>query len=604
VPASPDRKAPNPNVIAIPRKPEVTTRAAQSKTLWGRVSKYSTRAPVWDKRPDPAPGHPGHLICTAGNSRGGESGGPALACLDRLMAPDPKTMRAARRVFVWLFLALNFFYLLTSSGRVRTMDEVTLDLEVESMAAHGNTEIPQGVAQGLFYGKYDRFGRPQGPYGLGNVLLVLPWYELGKLAARVAPGIPGDAKTLFIDAFTVGSSAAFSALAAAFAFLIFVRLGIQLRTAVAAALVMGLATPLFSYSSWFYSEPLASALLLGATYFLFRSDPSESASAKDAAIAGLLIGLLLSVRATHIIVVPVMVAALLARSLRENWRSIFVFGAVAGLIGAAYLTRNYHFFGSPTDFGYPRFGEGGKDMLGFDTPILTGLSIFLFSPGKSMLLFAPVVALAIPGLVRLANKDRGLAVVAAGIPIVSLLLFSRYSHVEGGYSFGPRYLIPATAVICLGLAPMLADNARWIRRTALALFLAGFVIQGIGMATSFIEDMATGAYYDANWTYRPDYSPLPRMSKRLVHYITSPTPAPVGRGFDRWFVFLAKAGVSRGTVAAIFVIELAGFGFCAWQLKKSLAQTSPPELPATPSSVRGEKDEKGLLAEVVPASTT
>src|SRR5262249_16852943 len=152
---------------------------------------------------------------------------------------------------------------------------------------------------------------------------------------------------------------------------------------------------------------------------------------------------------------------------------------------------------------------------------LTGLSIFLFSPGKSMLLFAPPMALAIPGLVRLAKQDRGLALVAAGIPIVSLLFFSRYSHVEGGYSFGPRYLVPATAVICLGLWPMLADRSGWIRRTALALVLAGFVIQGIGMATSFIEDMATGAYYDANWAYRPDYSPLPRMSKRFVHYLSS-----------------------------------------------------------------------------------
>src|SRR5262249_9011728 len=244
------------------------------------------------------------------------------------------------------------------------------------------TEIPQGVAQGLFYGKYDRFGRPQGPYGLGNVLLVLPWYELGKMAAAIAPGVPNDAKTLFLDAFTLGSSAAFSAAAAAFAFLILVRVGMEIRTALGASLVLGLATPLFSYSSWFYSEPLASALLLGATYFLMRGPVCEPVSARDAALAGALIGLLLSVRATHIIVVPVMVVALLVEIFRSNGRSVLVFGAVAGAMGAAYLARNSHFFGTPADFGYPRFGEGGKDMLGFDTPILTGLSIFLFSPGK------------------------------------------------------------------------------------------------------------------------------------------------------------------------------------------------------------------------------
>jgi hypothetical protein len=216
-------------------------------------------------------------------------------------------------------------------------------------------------------------------------------------------------------------------------------------------------------------------------------------------------------------------------------------------------------------------------------------------------LFAPPVALAIPGLVRLAKKDRGLAMVAAGIPVVSLLFFSHYSHVEGGYSFGPRYLVPAIAIICLGLGPMLADGAPWVRRAALALFLAGFVIQGIGMATSFIEDMATGAYYDANWAYRPDYSPLPRMSKRLVHYISAPTPAPVGRGFDRWFVFLAKAGVSRGTVATILALQCAAFGFCAWELRKALAQVKsialPPSLPSAPVC------EEEIVAKTVPTPT-
>jgi hypothetical protein len=196
------------------------------------------------------------------------------------------------------------------------------------------------------------------------------------------------------------------------------------------------------------------------------------------------------------------------------------------------------------------------------------------------------VALAIPGLVRLAKRNLGLATVAAGIPLVSLLFFSHYSHVEGGYSFGPRYLVPAIAVICLGLGPMLADGAPWTRRTAVVLFLAGFLIQGIGMATSFIEDMATGAYYDANWAYRPDYSPLPRMSRRLYYYLTSPTPAPVGRGFDRWFVLLSKLGVPRGTVAAIFVLEFAGFAVCAWQLKRALTAHAPQRevLPATVSA--------------------
>jgi hypothetical protein len=55
----------------------------------------------------------------------------------------------------------------------------------------------------------------------------------------------------------------FSALAAALAFWIFCGLGIDIKTATLAALMLALATPLFAYSAWFFSEPLAAALLLG-----------------------------------------------------------------------------------------------------------------------------------------------------------------------------------------------------------------------------------------------------------------------------------------------------------------------------------------------------
>jgi hypothetical protein len=482
---------------------------------------------------------------------------------------------AARRTFIWLFLTFYFAFLLTSSGRVRSTDEVVLDLEVESMGSHGTTAIPQAVTQGLFYGKYDRFGRPQGPYGPGNAALIVPWLWLGNVAKAIAPGIPVGAKNLFVDVFTVGSSAAFSGLAVAFSFLIYTQLGIARRTALAAAVMLGLATPIFSYSSWFYSEPLAAALLLGAAYLLFgTSVPAQAVSARHTALAGLLLGLLLWVRATHVIAIPVFLAALILRNPKANWRGALTLAAIAAMFGVAYLIRNQYLFGNALDFGYPQFGEGGKNMLGFDTPFLTGLAIFLFSPGKSMLLFAPASLLAIPGVFLLAKRDRGLATIAAGIPLAFLFFFSRYSHVEGGYSFGPRYMVPAIAAMSLGLGPMLATGKRWVWKLAVVLFLAGFVIQGVGMATNFIEDMTTGAYYDANWAYRTDYSPIPRMSKQLYFYLTSSSPAPLGRGFDRWFVFLAKAGVKRGTIATILICEIAGLAFCGWQLRPSLLAPS------------------------------
>ena len=105
----------------------------------------------------------------------------------------------------------------------------------------------------------------------------------------------------------------------------------------------------------------------------------------------------------------------------------------------------------------------------------------------------------------------------------------------------------------------------WVRRLALALFVVGLLVQVGSTATSFLEDQVKGTYYDAQFSYRMSYAPLVSQTRLLVHYATSDAPAPIGLGFYRWFVFLAKAGVSRGAIFVILALELLGTViFTAW----------------------------------------
>src|SRR4029077_213117 len=420
-----------------------------------------------------------------------------------MAARDP----SRRRVAILLFLALDFLFMLTSGGRVRTLDEVSVDFQSESLVTRGSTAVPQAVAANFFYGKFDRNGQARTPYGDGQAILVAPWHVAGRTLRAVLPGIPFQSKDLFVDVVVTSSSATFSALSATLAFWIFCGLGIDIKTATLAALMLALGTPLFAYSAWFFSEPLVAALLLGAALALFAGGGEQRPTAM-AALAGVLLGVAVWGRPAHIIAVPIFFLALLLRDREKSIRPAITLGVVVALFGGAYLLRNQIYFGDPMDLGYPPVAEGGKHLNSFETPLATGLYGFLLSPGKSIFLFAPLLLLAIPGVFKLAKGNVGLAIVAGGTPIIYLLFFARYTQWEGGYCVGPRYLVPGIALLCLGLGPVLADATPPIRRLAFLLFAAGVFVQVVSVGTSFMEDQTTGKYYDAQWNYRMDYSSI------------------------------------------------------------------------------------------------
>jgi hypothetical protein len=406
----------------------------------------------------------------------------------------------------------------------------------------------------------------------------VPWYLAGKHLLRRLPGVEPRARTMVSDFAIVASSAAFVALAASLTFVLFVNLGLTQRQALLAALGLTFGTPMFAYSAWYFSEPLTVAALMIAVVALFSGD-LDALPPGRAAVAGLALGFLLWVRTTNLLIVSMVLVAMLASAFTGtvNWRrrlpALAIVAAIVGVAGLGLLARNNALYGSPFDLGYPPAVEGGRATMSFDTPLAVGLYAFFLSPGKSILLFAPVLLVAPWAYARLSRRSPALAAVMI-LPLVALLLFySRYTLFEGGYSFGPRYLIPGIWMFGLTLGFVVKDGSTRLRRVALALVLAGAVVNVIGLATSPLEDMAGGRYYDERLTYRLDYNPLEGQLGLLMKYATDPNPAPIGRGFDRWFVFLHKGGVSTTWLALVGSVVAAGCVAAGWQLKRSLPRT-------------------------------
>src|ERR1700733_483165 len=107
----------------------------------------------------------------------------------RLPASSRRGHRSVALVISCL-LFLNFFYFVLSSGRVRTIDEVSADFQAESLAKHGTAAIPQAIEAKMFYGTMDRFGRPESPYPPGQAVVMLPWYVAGRFVGQHLPGLP------------------------------------------------------------------------------------------------------------------------------------------------------------------------------------------------------------------------------------------------------------------------------------------------------------------------------------------------------------------------------------------------------------------------------
>src|SRR5262249_22764705 len=156
-----------------------------------------------------------------------------------------------------------------------------------SIVLHGTTAVPQAVALHNFYGRLDVHGLPRAAYPPGQALACAPWYAFGQYVLARLPGVPADDTDLMVAFASCLSSATFAALTVTFFFLLLTGLGIALRPALLATFMVGLATPIFAYSGWLFSEPLSAAIFTGAACLLF----TVPVTARRAAIAGLLLGL-------------------------------------------------------------------------------------------------------------------------------------------------------------------------------------------------------------------------------------------------------------------------------------------------------------------------
>ncbi len=357
-----------------------------------------------------------------------------------------------RETAVRLAAAVALFLLLMGQAHVRVLDGSSMLAVAQSIVHDGSLAVPQPLGvigdSGLYYSKYGLL------LPLLSVIPVALVQPLGVFTGRLDVVEAAAAASLMpLIAGVLGAAL----------YLLGRRLGAPRAAAllVAAGIVLG--TYLLPYGRDFFTEPLVALCLVAMVERALAGRELQAATALALAVLA---------RPQSAAFVPLLLAflALRAGGLREALRPILL--TLPPLAVAALLTIAYNVirFGDPLSFGY----EPPVDP-GFTTPLLEGTQGLLLTTEKSIVVFAPAIVLVPFAIVALWRRERRVAALLSALFAVSFVLAATWHSWMGGWSWGPRLVIPAVAVLLVALAPWIGERRSRLR-VAGALFALGFVL--------------------------------------------------------------------------------------------------------------------------------
>jgi hypothetical protein len=345
--------------------------------------------------------------------------------------------------------AVALFLLLVGQAQVTVFDGSSMLAVAQSIVHHLSLAVPRdlGVAghDGTTY--YSKYGLA---LPLLSVLPVLAAQPIGALTGR----------TDLIEAAMASSLMPFIAGGLAAALYL---LGRRLTAPRAAAAIVAagtvLGTYLLPYGRDFFTEPLVA---LGLVVMVERAIAGRELE------AGAALAFAILARPQSAAFAPLLLAFVLlrGRGLRAVARTVPPLAAAA-VVTVVYNVYRFH---DALQFGYRPPVDPG-----FTTPLLHGTRGLLLNPEKSIVLFAPAIVLVPCALVALWRRERATAGMLLALFAVTFVLAATWHSWQGGWSWGPRLVIPGVALVLAALGPWIGTS-RIRLRAAAALFAIGFAV--------------------------------------------------------------------------------------------------------------------------------
>ncbi len=398
----------------------------------------------------------------------------------------------------------------------------------ESIARRGEADTNQLFWMGDQQGSLGPDGDLYSRKGLGMTLLALPlvWAALLVPAAGLA-----QAALLLSGAVTAATGALLYRAA--------IRLGFARTTAVAVALLFGVATMAWPYSQEFFSDPICGFGLFAAFYGLLSF--SQSGRKRYLAAGGLGWALAYLARSINLVTLPVYLVGLwvvldlrvrtlygaqqqgsaqqpgsalqrVGTVLQRQWRPMVAF--LIPVVGAGLLSLwwNWLRFGGIFETGY-------APSETFSANWFFGLYGLLIGPARGFFWYNPVLLLALPGALWFWRNARRTLLIIASLALIYVGMYAKWYMWHGGYSWGPRFLVPLLPFVTLLVAPVwqaLVVKRRYGRGGALGAWLLTAIsvavqILGLlipfGLVQEYLAAELQPLFAPETFTH-PAYSPL------------------------------------------------------------------------------------------------
>jgi hypothetical protein len=475
-----------------------------------------------------------------------------------------------RKVALVLFGATAFVYMLTAPGHLGTVDMRAELAVAQSMVSNADFTVSEDLPFVTVPYVAAHNGDHYSDHEIGQSLLLLPAALVGRIAGCTnSSSCPATAQH---DAEFAASF--LDAIAAAAAVMLMFLLASDLGAAIGPSLVLAL---LFGFTTieWAYAHdafdvgPTTTALLL-VLFAVHRGVRRDSM--RWLLIGGVAAGAAVALRLPSLVCLPVVAAYVVASTWRQGFtsslRRVAAFGApvVAALLLVGWY--NWVRFGDPLQAGYSL----ASDYYGFGSP-LSGITGELFSPGRSVFLYSPILIAALAGLPLLWRRYRAMTVTIVAIVVVNLVFYGAYLAWWGGWDWGPRYLVPMTPFLILPLLPLLqrwADLPRAARGAIYGLAVVGILVQLLDISVDFQHQLqllreAGVTAPDAQWWTVQD-SGIWRHGQAVVGLLSGSAAYPTSFQFtdlstamplktvvDVWWVYAWIDGVSPLVVITVVV---------------------------------------------------